>query len=285
MNSRTLNLLSRQLRGFQALCSSGTSLNKCEAHGPNGLFSLARLAVIAVMANLSVGIKAADSNLLQPHIAGDWWQVAGDPNLGTLTTTNQQPVDFGVWQAADGTWQLWSCIRGTREPGKTRLFYRWEGAKLTDSNWKPLGVAMHANTNYGEVLGGLQAPYVLRDDGRFLMFYGGWEHICLAASAAGKEFERVLDAQGKATLFGDGAGNNTRDPMVLRVGSLWYCYYTAYPQRIGADYCRTSSDLREWSQPRLVAGGGQSGNGPYSAECPFVVQLGPGQFYLFRTQH
>lgn len=143
---------------------------------------------------------------------------------------------------------------------------------------------MQANTNCGEIQGGLQAPYVLRDGERFLMFYGGWEHICLAASAAGKQFERVLNAQGKATLFGDGAGNNTRDSMVLRVGDLWYCYCTAYPQAIGADYCRTSSDLREWSQPRVVARGGQSGNNRWSAECPFVVQLGPDKFYLFRTQ-
>jgi len=34
----------------------------------------------------------------------------------------------------------------------------------------------------------------------------------------------------------------------------------------------------------LVAAGGQSGSGNFSAECPFVVELEPGQFYLFRTQ-
>src|SRR5690349_13975996 len=80
-----------------------------------------------------------------PRIVGDWRQIAGDPDLGELTTAKQQPVDFGVWQAADRSWQLWSCIRGTKEPGNTRLFYRWEGANLTDSHWTPIGIAMRAD--------------------------------------------------------------------------------------------------------------------------------------------
>jgi hypothetical protein len=54
-----------------------------------------------------------------PRIAGDWWTVAGNPDLGDLTSPKQQPVDFSIWQAADGTWQLWSCIRNTRIPGAT----------------------------------------------------------------------------------------------------------------------------------------------------------------------
>jgi len=58
----------------------------------------------------------------KPRIVGDWWQVAGDPDLGELTSPKQQPVDFGVWQATDGTWQLWSCIRNTKERGHARLF-------------------------------------------------------------------------------------------------------------------------------------------------------------------
>ena len=34
---------------------------------------------------------------------GDWWQVAGVPDLGVYTRPEQQPVDFGIWQAKDGT--------------------------------------------------------------------------------------------------------------------------------------------------------------------------------------
>ncbi len=226
--------------------------------------------------------------IAQPGIVGDWWQVAGDPDLGALTTPGQQPVDFGIWQAADGTWQLCSCIRGTKEAGHTRLFYRWEGAKLTDADWKPMGIAMHADPRFGEMPGGLQAPYVFQADGRFVMFYGGWEDICSATSADGKQFERRRNSDGKAALFRSHEGTQTRDPMVLRIGELWYCYYTAHSSAAtrdaGADYCRTSKDLLSWSEPYTVAKGGRAGSGAFSAECPFVVELHPGAFYLFRTQ-
>jgi len=225
----------------------------------------------------------ADDAPLVPHIAGNWWQIAGDPDLGPLTSPGQQPVDFGIWQAADGTWQLWSCIRGTKEPGHTRLFYRWEGAKLTDPNWKPMGIALHADPTAGEAVGGLQAPFVFREAARWAMFYGGWDAICSASSADGKNFSRILDAGGHSTLFGSQA-ENPRDPMVIRIGGLWHCYYTAHTKQQGADYCRTSADLRHWSEPHLVACGGQSGEGPWSAECPFVVEFRPGSYYLFRNQ-
>lgn len=224
---------------------------------------------------------------LTPHLAGPWWTIAGDPDLGPLTSPKQQPVDFAIWQAADGTWQLWSCIRGTKEPGKTRLFHRWEGVKLTDRDWTPKGIALQADPALGETQGGLQAPYVLRHDGKFWMFYGDWANICLATSADGKTFTRHRKSAGKPQL--DFAGpvdrdRNGRDPMVVRLGDKWYCYYTAHPGNEGFDYARTSDDLISWSEERVVAAGGQAGKGPYSAECPFVVEPQPGDFYLFRTQ-
>ena len=40
---------------------------------------------------------------LRPQIDGDWWSVAGNPDLGKYTSDRQEPVDFGIWQAADGT--------------------------------------------------------------------------------------------------------------------------------------------------------------------------------------
>jgi hypothetical protein len=101
----------------------------------NHIRDLAAALVFAGWFCCNASSQAADVPK-QPRIMGDWWQVAGDPDLGELTQPKQQPVDFGIWQAGDGTWQLWSCIRNTKEPGKTRLFYRWEGTKLTDSNTK-----------------------------------------------------------------------------------------------------------------------------------------------------
>jgi hypothetical protein len=236
---------------------------------------------------LALALAASKANAAEapqrPQVTGDWWQIAGDPDLRELTSPKQQPVDFGVWRAADGTWQLWSCIRNTREAGRTRLFYRWQGAQLTDADWKPMGVAMRADPKVGELAGGLQAPFVFRDRDRYLMFYGGWEHICSAAGKDGQTFERLLDEDGKATLFGE-VGGNTRDPMLLRVGELWHCYYTAHPNDVGAVYCRTSRNLRKWSEATIVARGGQATSHKYAAECPFVVELEKGQYYLFRTQ-
>jgi len=61
-----------------------------------------------------------------PEIIGDWWQIAGNPDLGIYQTDSQQPLDFGIWQAVDGTWQLCSCVRRTSCGGRNLLFYRWE---------------------------------------------------------------------------------------------------------------------------------------------------------------
>lgn len=84
-------------------------------------------AVLLVTAALSPsGNVQGQTDVLKPIVDGPWWQVAGDPDLGEYTSPKQQPVDFGVWQALDGTWQLWSCIRHTKCGGNTRLFYRWD---------------------------------------------------------------------------------------------------------------------------------------------------------------
>jgi len=225
----------------------------------------------------------ADDSVLVPRVAAEWWTVAGDPDLGEFTDPKQQPVDFAIWQAADGTWQLWSCIRNTRCGGNTRLFHRWEGERLSDPDWRPLGIAMQADPRYGETPGGLQAPHVTRADGLYVMFYGDWERICRATSQDGKSFTRVVGADGGTGLFSEDPGANTRDPMVLLVGDKWLCYYTAFPEGKGAVYCRTSTDLVTWSDSRVVAFGGAAGTGPCSAECPHVVFHG-GRYYLFRTQ-
>jgi len=228
----------------------------------------------------SVGAAA----VMMPVIEREWWTVAGDPDLGAYTDAKQQPVDFAVWQAGDGAWQLWSCIRATKCGGKTRLFHRWEGKSLTEPNWKPMGIAMEAKPEHGETPGGLQAPHVVKIGGVHHMFYGDWEDICVATSDEGKAFTRRINADGKTGMFSEGHGNNTRDAMVIRIADQWHCYYTAYPNKQGAVYCRTSKDTRAWSDSKIVAFGGEAGINAFSAECPFVAELTPGEFYLFRTQ-
>jgi hypothetical protein len=144
---------------------------------------------------------------------------------------------------------------------------------------------MQADLDLGETPGGLQAPHVVNVAGLYHMFYGDWENICQAVSADGKSFTRRLVANGKTAMFGEGPGNNTRDPMVLRVGESYHCYYTAHPAGKESVYCRISRDLQTWGESRIVSRGGSAGSGRCSAECPFVVHHEESDFYyLFRCQ-
>jgi hypothetical protein len=226
-----------------------------------------------------------------PVIDSEWWDIAGIPDLGEYNKSGMEPVDFGIWQAEDGTWQLWSCIRNTACGGHSRLFYRWEGKKLTDSNWAPKGIAMMSNLAFGEPLGGLQAPFVLKEKNVYYMFYGDWNRICLARSKNGKQFERVLNDKGQSGLF-EGPYMNTRDAMVLKFNGRYFCYYTGHTDNppVGEDscavFCRISPDLFHWGEPvNVCSGGSPTQEGWYGAdsECPFVVHRN-GLFYLFRNQ-
>jgi len=118
------------------------------------------------------------------------------------------------------------------------------------------------------------------------MFYGDWESICMAKSFDGKTFARQLRPNGKSGMFSEGPGDNTRDIMVVRIGGLYHGYYTAYPESKGAVYARTSQDMRNRSESRIVAFGSAAGTGRFAAECPFVYyHKDSGYYYLFRTQH
>ena len=226
---------------------------------------------------------------MRPKISGEWWQIAGNPDLGKYGTPQQEPVDFAVWQTEDGTWQLWSCIRKTACGGQTRLFHRWEGADLAQKLWEPKGIAMQAEVDLGETEGGLQAPHVIKESGTYYMFYGDFDRICLARSHDGKSFERVLGKNGQPDLF-SGPYEISRDAMVLKSNDIFYCYYTGHKEHAqpqAAVFCRTSSDLHDWSDPIVVCAGGaaeaeKSWFGG-DCECPFVVERN-GLFCLFRNQ-
>jgi hypothetical protein len=142
---------------------------------------------------------------------------------------------------------------------------------------------MRGNSTLGEEPGGLQAPYVIKKDHDYLLFYGDWNRICLAQSEDGKSFQRVLK-NGDPALFGDLDEINTRDAMVIKANNLWICYYVAHPNNDGAIYARTSTNLKDWSESKIVSYGGHVGQGKlWQAECPFVVRMGD-DYFLFRTE-
>lgn len=247
---------------------------------------------------LSLTLTAQSSKVPIPTIDGDWWPIASTPDLGEYNSDGQEPVDFGIWQAGDGTWQLWSCIRKSNYPGSdytTRFLYGWEGAEITDKDWDPQGIKWVADTTLGETAGGMQAPYVIREDLYYYLFYGDWKRICLAKSTDGKNFTRVLGGNGQPDLFtehpyADFRNNTARDPMVVKRGNTYYCYYTSHlgePVNDGWAFCRTSLNLKDWSESVMVSHTPPYlTNSPrYSDECPQVVYLPEyNLYYLFVTQ-
>ena len=248
------------------------------------------LAAVFVIAHLACNTpeeeagETAQDRVLVPEIDGDWWQVAGNPDLGEFNSDEQEPTAFGMWQALDGTWQLWGCIRKTNVGGNTRLFFRWEGEKITDTDWTPKGIVMVADPDLGETPGGLQSPHATRFANEHVLVYGDWENICLSRSSDGKSFDRQVGAEGKTGMFNEGLGNQTRDPMITRFGDSYYLYYTANPGGVGAIYARTSTDLRSWSESKIVSAGGSAGSDWLDAEVPVVLYLEKAEaFYLFRT--
>ncbi|GAI96901.1 unnamed protein product, partial [marine sediment metagenome] len=133
------------------------------------------------------------------------------------------------------------------QEGKTRFFYRWEGKNLTDTNWKPMGIAMEGDPSLGETPGGLQAPHAIKLGKTYHMFYGDWVNICHAISKDGKKFRRQICDNGKTGMFNEGDGEHARDPMLLLLGDKYHCYYTAHSMRSpssnhrGVNYCRIST--------------------------------------------
>eukprot|EP01084_Bolivina_argentea_P266826 452740_1 len=248
-------------------------------------------------------------------VESTWKNITSQPDLGNYSTANQQPVDFGVWQAKDGSYQLEACIRNTAIGGHTRLFYRWEQSEeniLSNEPWKPVGIDMIANTSYGEAEGGLQAPYVVLLNGTYHKFYGVWIGIAQATSEDGKTFQRALHINPKnnqttSVLFSEFNPNtsNTRDPMLFAVDTSdkttsFHLIYSAidannhdgvYVRLLTARTEYQSKDIlnfNQWSDYGMLIGygGNSTGNGPWTSECPFVYyHRQSGYYYLFRTQH
>lgn len=108
---------------------------------------------------------------LTPRLAGPWIKIAGRPPLERWASPKAEPVDFTVFQADDGTWQLIACVRHTTHPGNSRLLYRWSSRELTARDWKPEGIFLSSRADWDHREGHLQAPFHVKDAGTHHLFY------------------------------------------------------------------------------------------------------------------
>jgi hypothetical protein len=225
-----------------------------------------------------------------PELDGEGLQVAFSPGLPEIQSQPGEVVDHCFFKAINGRWQLWTQIRGT---SIGRLFYRWEGgADLLTPDWAPRGICWRAERGCGESWGTgeeefIHAPYVLQDEGRFVLYYGGGpsdtghSQICAATSEDGIHFRRLTDRKGQSALFaGPGVA---RDPMVVNTGQCYAMYYAANEGERGVIAVRTASRSNgvRWSDYCIASEGGVCGDLRWTQQCPFVVYL-DGYYYLFK---
>ena len=258
-----------------------------------------------------------DKRKMRPVLVGPWWLIGQAPKeLNDLPKIDQNPdprpiemVDHHVFQDDSGKWHLWGCVRNTPVG---RVLYHWDADSLTDSPWRCTKDVIRIDRSCGECENDgtseqIQSPFIVKHEGKFYMLYGGVHaktegdavhdsdshliaskhccQMCLMISDDGNEWTRYKNKDGLSRIFcGPGAA---RDPSLIRIDDLWYCYYTGFhdadPERAGV-YLRTSRDLMDWSEPQLVHYDEHFGHHHAMNECPTVVKR-DGLYYLFVTEN
>lgn len=220
-----------------------------------------------------------------PVIASDWWTICTMPDLGQLNGSEKEKqhiVDHGFIRDSYGNWQLWACIRGM---ATGRILYRWEGKNLEKGPWQSKGVALRADSLWGEQTNPerVQAPYFMFINSKYYCFYNT-KSLHQLISDDGVEYRREkISGRADNILF----TNSGRDVMILHNDSIFYAYltksYTKSEDSIqGHVVVRTSRNMLDWTEPITVCKGGVAGPGAVSAESPFVIKK-DGFFYLFRA--
>ena len=140
------------------------------------------------------------------------------------------------------------------------------------------------------------APYILRYNGKYWMFYAGvnknsCEAIGLATSNNLYDWKRYTKnpviKTGHWGLWDSTKWSDCRDPMVLQDGDTFYCYYCAgrtNPKTQTHEYCvgiSSSKDLLTWKDEGFIRLKNSLETPP---ESPFVVKRN-GTYYLFYTSY
>ena len=226
------------------------------------------------------------STVYKPVIDGKWWRICEMPDLHELNNDNlkmHNVVDHGFYLDDDGLWHLWAAIRGTKIG---HPICSWTGTSLEEGPWNYQGVVLRADKKYSENVkpDGKElvcAPFFITHENIRYCFYNS-KGIHWLKETEKNVFQRVLN-QDDSSLSHPGG----RDPMLLKIGDTWFAYSCV--TTVSADswaksfvIVRTSKNLIDWSDFTIVSEGGIAGNGPVSAESPFVV-FKAGLYYLFRA--
>jgi beta-fructofuranosidase len=182
----------------------------------------------------------------------------------------------------DGTWHLFGITHTEpMDPMDERQFAHATSSLLTASPWTKRPFALTANPAHGEVL--LWAPYVLRHQGVYYMFYvaGDADHTKFKIHVATSPDLEHWTRHAANPLIVD--GYDARDPFVTRIGERWVLYYTANSEPSGGRHIvayRTSDDLLKWGARQTAFTDQESGTFGGGTESPFVVRRGK-FYYLF----
>lgn len=225
----------------------------------------------------------------------DQLAVGTDPFAGKFAEPGGYTVDHAIIKKGD-FWHLVYIrgIAGTDWP-EYPLSNFGHAVSRDLVNWevrKPVLETVPGNVESYQVW----APHIIQHDGLYWIFYTGvndsaTQTICLATSPDLENWTR----HERNPLFNslpwghwdDRQWSDCRDPMVLKAGDTFYCYYTAgriIPENGEHEYClgiATSKDLLNWKDEgfRTLV---HSRSTP--AESPFVVERN-GEFYLFYTNY
>jgi arabinan endo-1,5-alpha-L-arabinosidase len=189
--------------------------------------------------------------------------------------------DHTLIRADNGQWHLFGITHQEPANAQQEKFFAHAIAPELAGPWTKLAPVMHFDEAHGETV--VWAPYVLKSDDRYWMFYcaGGKEHtkfhIHLATSTDLSNWSRhtanpmVVD------------GYDARDPMVGRFNDKWVMYYAATSRPEGGNHTVklvTSPDLSHWSNKQEAFRDSEIGTYGGPTESPFVVER-HGKYYLF----
>ena len=182
--------------------------------------------------------------------------------------------DHTLVRHPDGTWHLFGITAPEpARPLEEVHFLHATAAELTGP-WSVHEPVIEADTAAGETH--VWAPHVIEHEGRWWMFYTGGtdDHTRYRIQLATSDDLWHWQRDASAPLFEDGF--DARDPMVLRLDEQWVLYYTRTSTPEGGHHqvaARTSSDLRHWSEPRVVFESPDEGTLGGPTESPFVIEV------------